>query len=444
MAQIPSDARVNQYTATAGQTTFTYDFKIYNNDEIRVQQNDTTLDLTTHYTVTGVGEEGGGTVVLVTGAALNDIITLTGNTMIERGTTFTQGGDFLASAINGEFNRLDNMISEVVTESSKNLKLTVYSETVSALIPNPVANKALKWNGTGTALANSTYDPDEAEAAAIAAAASAAAAVISAQDAADEAAAAVISAQDAADEAAAAAASAASINLPALAEDIIPATDNTYNLGSPTHRFATIYTNDLQVQDDISLTDNLTMYGGDISVLNGHTITADGAITSNSTISGTNIPATVQPGLQFLHVQDQKTAGTGGGTYTSGGWRKRDLTVVVSNTITGASLDAINMEIELPTGTYSIIANVPHYNVSAHIAKLDNVTDGGTYLVGQTSKSATSTIPSLITGMFSIVGGPKKISISGYPLVTSSTNGMGFPLGVIAERYTTVFLTKVA
>ena len=38
MAQLPGDARVNQYTASAGQTTFTYDFKIYEDDEITVMK----------------------------------------------------------------------------------------------------------------------------------------------------------------------------------------------------------------------------------------------------------------------------------------------------------------------------------------------------------------------------------------------------------------------
>ena len=105
MAQIPGSARVNQYTATASQTVFIYDYKIYDDDEIKVQQNDDTLTLTTDYTVQDAGEDSGGTITLVTGATLDDTITLTGNSMIERDAVFTAGGDYLASAINGESRR---------------------------------------------------------------------------------------------------------------------------------------------------------------------------------------------------------------------------------------------------------------------------------------------------------------------------------------------------
>jgi len=62
-------ASPNEYTATASQTTFTYDFQIFADSEIKVYQtptgqdfDDTTdlLTLTTHYTVTGAGDAGGG------------------------------------------------------------------------------------------------------------------------------------------------------------------------------------------------------------------------------------------------------------------------------------------------------------------------------------------------------------------------------------------------
>lgn len=75
-------------TATATQTTFAYDFKIEANDEIAVyltpdgntpSDSVDILTLTTDYTLTGVGDDAGGNIVLTvgsfpTGAAADDVV----------------------------------------------------------------------------------------------------------------------------------------------------------------------------------------------------------------------------------------------------------------------------------------------------------------------------------------------------------------------------------
>jgi len=69
--------------ATGGQTVFPYDFKIEAEDEILVYQIPTTstphdatnlLTLTTDYTLSGIGDDAGGNITLVSGATLNDRI----------------------------------------------------------------------------------------------------------------------------------------------------------------------------------------------------------------------------------------------------------------------------------------------------------------------------------------------------------------------------------
>lgn len=415
MAQLPSSARVNQYTATSGQTVFIYDFMIYEDDEIKVQQGDTTLTLTTHYTVQDAGESAGGTITLVTGATLGDIITLTGNTMVERGTTFSQGGAWNASAVNGEFDRLDNLISEQVTQSGLNFKLATYSETVSPTIPNPTARRALVWNSGGTALENSTYDPDTyadaAATSAAAAAASAAAASTSETNAAT-------SEANAATSASEAAASAASINPAAFASDLIPDADGTRDLGSAAKEWAEVHATDAFIYNDLTVT-------GDVA-----------AATFNS--------ETVQRGIEFARVQDIKSQGTAGGTYTNGAWRTRDLTNITVDGITGLSLGS--NQITFPAGTYIIEAFVPSYNTSVHQAKLYNVTAAadisGSF--GQT-KTATSTVMTPIAVKVTF-GVESVVEVRGQVLVTASTNGMGFPGNIsgLSEYYTDVRIWRIA
>jgi hypothetical protein len=58
------------------------------------------------YAVTGVGSDTGGVVTLVTGATSGDIITLYRDMALERLTSYTNGGDFLAADVNNDYDRL--------------------------------------------------------------------------------------------------------------------------------------------------------------------------------------------------------------------------------------------------------------------------------------------------------------------------------------------------
>ena len=98
MTQSVNDRR-EQFTATGGQTIFPYNFEIFADTDIQVLQHvfttgiTTTLILTTNYTVSGVGDPPGGDVTLVVGAAINDKITVIGDTKIQRSADFNQAGE---------------------------------------------------------------------------------------------------------------------------------------------------------------------------------------------------------------------------------------------------------------------------------------------------------------------------------------------------------------
>jgi hypothetical protein len=120
MASVPEQQTRNQIIASAGQTIFTYQFLILREEDIAVwltpvgQTPDPTADrltLTQDYTVTGVGVETGGTVVLVNPATAGDVITEERDTIIKRETDFSVAGQFTAAAINFEEDR-DVMISQ--------------------------------------------------------------------------------------------------------------------------------------------------------------------------------------------------------------------------------------------------------------------------------------------------------------------------------------------
>lgn len=129
--------------------------------------------------------------------------------------------------------------------------------------------------------------------------------------------------------------------------------------------------------------------------------------------------------LQLLHIQDQKSSGTSGGTFTSGARRTRDLNTVVTNEITGASLAA--NQITLPAGTYYIDALSPAYNVSGFVAFLYNVTDAADVsLNSQGGYAQGSAVNCFLSGKFTI-SAQKVFELQN--LSTGTTANIGFGVG---------------
>lgn len=444
MSQLPGDARVNQYTASAGQTTFTYDFKIYDDDEITVQQNSTTLTLTTHYTVTGAGEDAGGTIVLVTGTTEDDIITLTGNTMVERETTFTNGGEFSASAINGEYNKILYLLSENLTELGKAAKLTTYDASFDMGIPTPVADRAIKVNAAGDGFEMSTYNPDAAQAASAASAAAAAASEAAAEGYKDDAETAKDDAETAAAEAAA---SAASIDLDDLGSDIIPDADSTRDLGSTTKRWAEIWGDDLTLTDDLVVGDDATI-SGDLDVTGGITVNTDkftvAADTGNTVIDGTltvgGDAVTSQLHALYTYEVDANTAGGGINATT---WTDRPLNTEEYDDI-GCTLSS--NQITMPAGDY--IMNVSLHNYGGGVQRKTRVYDntGSAVLAvcGQQHVSNISTSPASSTVAFTLAS-ESAVSIQQYAAGAQATNGFGYPANLDSqpEVYASIHIIKV-
>lgn len=256
MAQIVN-ARIDQYTAVLGQTEFIYTFQIFEDDEISVQKDNVTLDLTTDYTVSGAESKSGGIVTLNVACTGGEIITLTGNTKIIRRAVFTDSGDYSSLAINQEYNISRYTNTEIRQNFEGTLRLRVPNPAVDLGIPAPEAGKTFKWNDTADALENTVYDPDEQ---AELAESYADAAFTSADNAAASETAALGYRNEAEifkDEAEAAA---ASIDLENVTVDIKPETIAPHNLGADVanRRWANVYADSLNALNSIILgSDNI-------------------------------------------------------------------------------------------------------------------------------------------------------------------------------------------
>lgn len=153
-----------------------------------------------------------------------------------------------------------------------------------------------------------------------------------------------------------------------------------------------------------------------------------------------------QPLINVLHVEEQQSSGTNGGTFTSGAWQTRALNTSIINTISGASLSSDT--ITLPSGTYQIDGYAIANQTNGHMTRLQNTTTNTTIITGS-SGIANSTVSennlSLIKGKFTL-SGSTTIQLQHYCNTTFSSGGFGQSVGIsgVVETYSSIFLSKVA
>lgn len=142
-------------------------------------------------------------------------------------------------------------------------------------------------------------------------------------------------------------------------------------------------------------------------------------------------------------VQDQKSNGTGGGTFTTGAWRTRDLNTEVISEITGASLSA--NQVSLPAGTYEFIFYAPAYGVSGHISRLYNATAGAAISIPSHNATSVNQISyAVVLGKFTIAS-DSRFEVQHQSTGTLATFGFGLPMALGQnEVYTQILFRKVA
>lgn len=119
-----------QYVATGGQTIFPVTFPFLANTDIVVYQNSTKLVITTDYTLSGAGTASGGTMTLNSGATVNDLITIYGDTPVDRTSIYSATvSNLTGDDLNSDFNRDIIMIKQQqTTQDYLQLQYAPYSE----------------------------------------------------------------------------------------------------------------------------------------------------------------------------------------------------------------------------------------------------------------------------------------------------------------------------
>jgi hypothetical protein len=171
---VAANTPYDQYNASNGQTVFNYTFEIVDNTDLLVyltpvgtDPNDVTnvLVLNSQYTVTGAGQQNGGTITLVTPAALNDVITIKQGIPVERDTSFTPGGVLRAQDLNVEFDN-QTLIQQLSRFNETSRMLSYWNSAivvplVDTIIPVLGANQIWAKNNDNDEIVVVDIPPDQ-------------------------------------------------------------------------------------------------------------------------------------------------------------------------------------------------------------------------------------------------------------------------------------------
>lgn len=160
------DARTGPYNGNGATTVFAYDFKVTNQAHLVVTLTgangvNTVQTITTHYTVSGVGDEGGGNITMVTPPATGEQLTITRDVTKTQEVDLQNRGSFLPNTIETAFDKLTQITQDLAELLTRAVKQPVTS-TVELTFPAPTGNadKVVGFNAAGTDLEAKTVNSD--------------------------------------------------------------------------------------------------------------------------------------------------------------------------------------------------------------------------------------------------------------------------------------------
>jgi hypothetical protein len=139
-----------QYTSGAGQTTFTYPFRIFDEGDLDVYVGDVQYTPGTMYSVTGVDNDLGGSVIFTTGLSAGAIVTIYSDTAIDRDTDYQQNGPWTSARLNSELDKFMVISQELRAKISRAIRGSILGNTVAEM-PSAAdrASKYLYFNASG-------------------------------------------------------------------------------------------------------------------------------------------------------------------------------------------------------------------------------------------------------------------------------------------------------
>lgn len=140
--------------------------------------------------------------------------------------------------------------------------------------------------------------------------------------------------------------------------------------------------------------------------------------------------------LGFANIQDQKALGTGGGTFTQGAFRTRDLTTEVYDGLNRVSLSA--NQITFLAGQYVVLWRAPGWAVNFHQSRLYDITNTAVLGIGSVTYSNAGAMNDSIGFAYCSFSGSTVVELQHYCTNTFINFGFGLAGSITTEIYSEV------
>jgi hypothetical protein len=146
---VSSTTTKNSYSGNGSTTTFAYGFKIFANTDLTVILRsalgaETVQTLTTHYTVSNVGVDGGGNVVFVAAPASGVTVVIRRNMALTQSTDYVANDPFPAATHEDALDRLTFISQQIQEEVNRSIKLSRTNTMTSTEFTTSAADRANK------------------------------------------------------------------------------------------------------------------------------------------------------------------------------------------------------------------------------------------------------------------------------------------------------------
>ena len=152
---VSSQVNRKDYSGNGSTTNFATEFRFLEDSHLRVILTvdstgvEAVQSITTNYTVTGKGEDSGGTVTMIIAPATGETLTIKRDVPVTQQTDYVENDDFPAESHERALDKLTMIVQEQQEELDRSLKLSEGQQSSGLIIPAPNEGKFLQWDAFG-------------------------------------------------------------------------------------------------------------------------------------------------------------------------------------------------------------------------------------------------------------------------------------------------------
>lgn len=152
---VSSETKRKDYAGNGSTINFATGFRFLENTHVRVIL---TVDATgaesvqtetTNYTLTGAGNDLGGTVSMLVAPASGETLTIKRSVPLTQGTDYVENDNFPAQSHEDALDKLTMIVQQIQEELDRSLKLAESQQSSGLVIPVPVTGRFMQWDSNG-------------------------------------------------------------------------------------------------------------------------------------------------------------------------------------------------------------------------------------------------------------------------------------------------------